>query len=99
MEKKVKNWEDFNNSINESADPGRKEDMTMGSDVRGDYALFIRRDHIIASEFEDSIDDELRIFLEDNFNCEPTFFRIIDENGEQERSHGWVTCDGVMQWG
>lgn len=68
------------------------EDLSTGTDVRGDDALFIERKHFI-SEWE--LDDEVKTRFK---TCEPTFFRVI-ENHEQQHGHGWLENGKIIQWG
>ena len=66
-------------------------DLTFGTDLRGDYALFIDEKHF--SEDQWSVDDEVAKKAN-----QPTFFRVI-RNGKQQGGHGWVERNEIIQWG
>lgn len=68
-------------------------DLTYGEDVRGDHALFIERKHILNGG--EDIDEEASKVTRKKG---PVFFRVI-ENGVQQRSHGWIIDDKIVQWG
>jgi len=68
------------------------QDLTSNIDIRGDYALFIDKNHFIG---EWKLDDYVRLRI---LNCEPTFFRVI-KDGEQQSSHGWIENGKIVQWG
>jgi hypothetical protein len=66
------------------------KDLTYGTDIRGDHALFIESKHINGW----NVDDEVKDVLEDF----PTFFRVI-ENGKEQSGHGWIKDGKIIQWG
>jgi hypothetical protein len=68
-----------------------EKDLTYGSDVRGDSALFIEQKHF-NSEWE--LDQEAQKFVGKKL----TFFRVI-HNGKQKSSHGWIDNGEIVQWG
>jgi hypothetical protein len=67
-----------------------QKDLTYGTDIRGDYALFIERKHFVDGW---ELDTEAK-----NAARGLTFFRMI-ENGVQQSSHGWIENDEIVQWG
>lgn len=67
------------------------DDLSRGTDVRGDEAYFIDVKHFSQSQWE--VDEEAALE-----NDEPTFFRVID-NREQLKGHGWLEGNKVVQWG
>lgn len=69
-----------------------EKDLTYGTDLRGDYALFIEAKH-----FPDgwSVDDQVKKFTKNN---DATFFRVI-HNGKQQGGHGWIENGEIIQWG
>jgi hypothetical protein len=66
------------------------EDLTYGTDPRGDYAYFIDIRHL-----EDgwTVDEEAR-----THKSEAIFFRLIS-SGEIKHQHGWIEDNKVVQWG
>ena len=69
----------------------RVEDLTYGTDVRGDRAYFIDEKHLHRSSW--IVSEEA-----DTGNQEPTFFRII-KLGQQMHLHGWLEGRKIVQWG
>jgi len=67
-------------------------DLTFGTDVRGDYALFIDTKHFLSDWEVDDVVKQISIN-----RGEATFFRVIHE-GEQS-SHGWLENGEIIQWG
>jgi hypothetical protein len=67
------------------------EDLTYGTDKRGDYAYFIEDKHILPDGWR--VDDEAR-----TGKSEAIFFRIICE-GNHTKSHGWIEDNIIVQWG
>ena len=68
-----------------------EKDLTYGSDVRGDSALFIEKKHF-NSEWE--LDQDVQTFVGKKL----TFFRVI-YNGKQSSAHGWIDNGQIVQWG
>ncbi len=68
------------------------EDLTKGTDKRGDYTLFIESKHCINKGWE--LDNEAKKAAGSSL----TFFRVI-ENGEEESGHGWIENGEIVQWG
>ena len=66
-------------------------DLTYGTDCRDDEALFITSRHINGWEIDEEVKDVIGGQL--------TFFRVIDENGEEEHGHGWIKDGRIVQWG
>lgn len=66
---------------------GSVTDLSYGTDVRGDYALFIAETH-----FTDDWTLDVNV-------GELTFIRVINANGDQTPSHGWAEGTKVVQWG
>lgn len=69
----------------------KRDDLTFGDDVRGDYALFIEEKHFITSWDIDSEAAEAA-------GSGATFFRVI-QDGVEKHSHGWIEDGKVVQWG
>jgi hypothetical protein len=69
------------------------KDLTFGTDGRGDYALFIHYCHVEADGW--GIDQDTQDVVPD----EPTFFRLIDDDGTPMRQHGWIENGRIIQWG
>lgn len=69
-----------------------QEDLTTGTDLRGDKALFIESKHFKDNSWE--LDDEAA----EAAGSGPTFFRVI-ENGEEQSGHGWIEDGKIFQWG
>lgn len=69
-----------------------QQDLTQGTDVRGDYALFIEEKHFIDGG---DLDEEAKSFTE---NMDATFFRVIS-NGKEQSGHGWIEKGEIFQWG
>jgi len=69
------------------------EDLSYGTDIRGDYALFIEAKHFIGNGWE--LDAQTKEQLR---GCNPTFFRAISK-GKQLQSHGWIEDGEIVQWG
>lgn len=67
-------------------------DLSYGTDVRGDHALFIELKHILDDGW--GLDEEAMSVV----GNELTFFRII-EHGIQQHSHGWIEEGRIVQWG
>ena len=63
-------------------------DLDTGTDCRGDHALFIAVEHFITDWM-----------LDTNVGSNPTFFRVIDANGNETARHGWAKGNEVIQWG
>jgi len=66
------------------------KDLTTGTDIRGDEALFIEAVHIDGWELDTEAQEAVGNSLH--------FFRVLD-NGEQTRSHGWIENGRIIQWG
>jgi hypothetical protein len=71
-----------------------KKDLTYGIDVRGDNALFVEEKHFIGKYCE--LDKEVKTFLKKTKDA--IFFRVI-KDGKEQRGHGWIKDEEVMQWG
>lgn len=69
-----------------------EKDLTYGTDLRGDSALFIEQKHF-NNDWE--LDQEAKAFTENKLL---TFFRVIN-NGQQKSSHGWIDKGEIVQWG
>ncbi len=67
-----------------------QKDLTYGTDIRGDYALFIEEKHFIEGW---KLDDEAT-----KAAGGLTFFRVI-RNGVQQHGHGWIENGEIVQWG
>ena len=67
-----------------------REDLTYGTDKRGDNALFIELKHF-KNEWE--LDDEAK-----KAAGSLTFFRVI-YHGEEQGGHGWIENGEIVQWG
>lgn len=72
-------------------------DLTKGTDVRGDEALFIENSRFLKEGWE--VDEDTKEALK-KLGSGPTFFRVIYD-GEQTSSHGWINLSTgeVEQWG
>jgi hypothetical protein len=68
----------------------KKQDLTQGTDCRGDYALFIEEKHF-TSEWE--LDNEVKRTVRGL-----TFFRVI-RGGVEQGGHGWIENGEIAQWG
>ena len=67
------------------------KDLTFGTDVRGDHALFIHRKHF---QPDWTLDEQ----AQEAAGSGTHFFRVIDDEGEQS-GHGWVDNGEIVQWG
>lgn len=67
------------------------EDLTIGTDCRGDHAFFIEESHFSP---DGSLDEEAKDALGDGLH----FFRLL-RDGEQAHTHGWIENGEVIQWG
>ena len=67
------------------------KDLTFGLDARGDYAYFIEEFHF--SDDEWSVDEKAALDHD-----EAIFIRVIYK-GEQQRGHGWLQRNKIIQWG
>ena len=67
-------------------------DLTFGTDVRGDHALFMEEKHIGMDGWE--IDEEAQSVAGDGLH----FFRILS-NGIQKHGHGWIDKGRICRWG
>ncbi len=75
-----------------------KQNFSQGTDVRGDYALFIENNEFKSGwELEPSAIKKLQDM---NLGTDAIFFRIIFQ-GVQSASHGWINpiTGNVEQWG
>ncbi|KXH70044.1 MAG: hypothetical protein AM326_12420 [Candidatus Thorarchaeota archaeon SMTZ-45] len=63
------------------------KDLTYGTDLRGDEALFIEKKHFDGFS------------LDVDVGSEPVFFRAITKDGVQTATHGWAQNKKVIQWG
>lgn len=70
-----------------------QKDLTRGTDIRGDYALFIESSHFVGSGWD--LDEEAKSFTE---NMGAVFFRMI-ENGVEQSAHGWIEDGEIVQFG
>jgi hypothetical protein len=68
-------------------------DLTFGTDLRGDYGLFIHAKHFI-SDWE--VDDDVKK-ISKNYG-DALYFRVI-YNGGRQGAHGWLEDGEVIQWG
>jgi hypothetical protein len=67
-----------------------KEDLTQGTDGRGDNALFIDSKHFIDGwELDAEAQKKTQNLI---------FFRVI-ENGFEQSGHGWAENGVIIQWG
>jgi hypothetical protein len=69
---------------------GKIADLSFGTDVRGDCALFIEEKHF-TKEWE--LDEEAKSEIKGL-----TFFRVI-RGGIQQPGHGWIDNGEIVQWG
>lgn len=67
------------------------EDLSYGTDKRGDNALFIEEKHFINKGWE--LDEEAK-----EAAGSLTMFRVI-KNGEEQSGHGWIEDGEIVQWG
>ena len=90
---KIETDSEFLKSLNlEPAEPEPLiEDLTFGTDIRGDEAFFIESFHINGWEVDSDVIEALR-------GKGPEFCRVL-ENGLQRHSHGWIEDGRIIQWG
>lgn len=69
------------------------QDLTHGTDHRGDEALFIEDKHIIEDGW--TLDDE----AQEAVGTRLQFFRVIDSEGDEQSGHGWIEDGRIVQWG
>lgn len=71
-----------------------KQDLTFGPDIRGDWAFFVERRHLLPDGL--TFDNEVNRRGVGVLN--PVFFRII-QNGVQQTSHGFLGQVFIPQYG
>ena len=73
-------------------EPEPWDDLDHGEDMRGDTAYFIKEKHFLGDGWK--VDEEARTGISDTI-----FFRVIDENGIETDTHGFLKDDTVIQIG